>query len=408
MTKTELLERIANGEDSETEFKRDSIDKSEVAKEVCAFANLKGGWLVFGVEDDRGISGVVRDDIEEWLMNISRTALTPPLITSFYRLREVEEGKDVVVLEVPQAPTKPCRAKRGGREIAYIRAGTTVREPSDDELAGMFQQTHRLNFGKLVASGAELGDFSMERLKQYGSSVLDEDWSEIGEHLQQLRLLELLAEEEDVPSINGLLLFGTNPRRALPQSGIRAIAYRGNTPSHEVREDAIFDLPMVGLFEESMGRRRFEGVASKGLVEEAIDFLARHTEIVQNQEKGRQLEAAAFHPEVLREVIVNALVHRDYTIWGTDILLEVFDDRLEVTSPGRLPNGGSVEALREGFRYARNQVLVQVMRDYGYVDHRGMGIRGKILPLTLEHSGQAALLTEKTNSFTVTIPRRKL
>ena len=82
-----------------------------------------------------------------------------------------------------------------------------------------------------------------------------------------------------------------------------------------------------------------------------------------------------FPEEVLREVLVNALVHRDYSIAGTDVMLSIFSDRIEIQSPGRLPNTVTVDGMKLGVRYARNQTLVNVMRDYGYVDARGMGVR---------------------------------
>ena len=103
----------------------------------------------------------------------------------------------------------------------------------------------------------------------------------------------------------------------------------------------------------------------------------------------------------MREVIVNALTHRDYSIAGTDILLTIFSDRLEVRSPGRLPNTVTVDGMRSGMRYSRNQTIANVMRDYGYVEARGMGIRSKVIPLMREHNGTVPDLLEGDNDFTV-------
>lgn len=90
--------------------------------------------------------------------------------------------------------------------------------------------------------------------------------------------------------------------------------------------------------------------------------------------------------QLLREAVVNAVAHRDYSIAGADIQLNVFPDRLEIVSPGRLPNSATIEAVKTGFRFARNQVLVNVLRDYGYVDARGMGIRFKMIPEMVKHN----------------------
>ena len=85
----------------------------------------------------------------------------------------------------------------------------------------------------------------------------------------------------------------------------------------------------------------------------------------------------AYPPEVLRETVVNALIHRDYLLTSTDIELAIYSDRLEMISPGRLPNGITPERMRTGCRAARNQLLKDVMRDYGYLEHMGMGVRAR-------------------------------
>ena len=108
------------------------------------------------------------------------------------------------------------------------------------------------------------------------------------------------------------------------------------------------------------------------------------------------------YPEIaVREVLVNALVHRDYRIVGTDITLLLFSDRLEIHSPGRLPNTVTLDGMISGMRYARNQTLVNVMRDYGYVDARGMGIRSKVIPAMRAHNGTEPDLIEEEHRFIV-------
>ncbi len=104
---------------------------------------------------------------------------------------------------------------------------------------------------------------------------------------------------------------------------------------------------------------------------------------------------------MIREAVVNALVHRDYSIAGTDVMLAIYSDRLEVQSPGRLPNTVTPEGMKLGMRYARNQTLVNIMRDYGYVDARGMGVRNKIIPGMRAHNGTEPDLIEEEHRFTV-------
>ena len=102
---------------------------------------------------------------------------------------------------------------------------------------------------------------------------------------------------------------------------------------------------------------------------------------------------------------MNAVIHRDYTIAGTDILLAIYSDRIELTSPGRLPNGATVDALRTGFRYHRNQTLTNILRDYRYIDALGMGIHRKVIPLTRELTGEDPQFRVTDYDFTIILPR---
>jgi ATP-dependent DNA helicase RecG len=116
-------------------------------------------------------------------------------------------------------------------------------------------------------------------------------------------------------------------------------------------------------------------------------------------ENGRRIEKPTYPPEVLREAVVNALIHRDYLLTSTDIELAVYNDRLEIISPGRLPNGITPERMRTGCRAARNQLLKDVMRDYRYLEHMGMGVPRKIIIGMMAHNGSVPGLVEEQERF---------
>ena len=142
-------------------------------------------------------------------------------------------------------------------------------------------------------------------------------------------------------------------------------------------------------------------LVESGLVEKAWDFIRRNTTPTGRLQGARRRDSWEYPESVIREVVVNALVHRDYSIGGTDIVLALYADRLEVQSPGGLPNTVTVDGMRSGFRYARNQTLVNIMRDYGYVDARGMGVRHKVIPGMRMHNGTEPDLLAEPNRFTV-------
>ena len=143
-----------------------------------------------------------------------------------------------------------------------------------------------------------------------------------------------------------------------------------------------------------------QGLMENGLVEQAVEFIKRNTGVKTQPIDGvRRENRWAYPEEALRETIVNTLVHRDYLLSGSDIELSIYEDRLEVGSPGRLPNGITPERMLTGFRAARNQLLKDVMRDYGYLEH--MGIPRKIVKGMQAHNGTMPELIVEEERFVV-------
>ena len=136
-----------------------------------------------------------------------------------------------------------------------------------------------------------------------------------------------------------------------------------------------------------------------GLVEQALDFVRRNTPVTAVLESGRRIDKPAYPHEALREAVVNALIHRDYLLSSTDIELAVYSDRLEIISPGKLPNGITPDRMRAGTRAARNQLLKEVMRDFHYLEHMGMGIPRKIIQGMKAHNNTEPELIEDQERF---------
>ncbi|MDO9210623.1 MAG: ATP-binding protein [Deltaproteobacteria bacterium] len=274
------------------------------------------------------------------------------------------------------------------------------------ELERMFQASGRIQYGLKPVPGSSLDNLDRRRLKDYLGRVLGSSYPSDENAAEWERLLlnmDLLIKSDDLVTvtIDGMLLFGKNPKRFIPQSGIRAIAYPGDHPDYATRADQDLKGAMTPLFSQD-GAILEPSLLESSLVEQALDFIKRNTEVTAHLEGGaRRVDRPSYPEEVLREVIVNSLVHRDYSIAGTDISLNIFADRLEVRSPGPLPNTVTVDGLKVGLRYARNQTLVNVMRDYRYVDFRGMGIRQKVIPGMFAHNGTEPDFIADERSFTV-------
>jgi ATP-dependent DNA helicase RecG len=405
MTKTDLLELIKNGENSGVEFKRDTLDNRGLAKELVAFANFQGGRVVLGVDDEGSIAGITRPDLEEWVMTSCRDKIRPELIPYFEIIREVEPGQDVAVVHVERGWTVH-HVWHANHRTYYIRVGTQSREASWEELERLSQRRGSLRPEIRPISGSSFQDLDPRLLRDYFTRIRQQavpQEDDVEGWTQLLVNTEILVEEDGATpaTLAGLLLFGTNVNRFLPQAGIDAVAYPGREKDYAAIERAQLRGPMTPL---GAGRQMVES----GLVEQAIAFVRRNTKGTATLRGGAQREERYAYPEeAVREAIVNALVHRDYLLSATDIELSIYDDRLEVVSPGRLPNDITPERMRTGCRAARNQLLKDVMRDYGYLEHMGMGVPRKIVRGMLDHNGTEPDLVEDGERFVVRLWRDK-
>ena len=395
-TRTELLEIVANGESSGVEFKRDVLQNHELASELVAFSNLEGGMVVLGVDDDGRMVGLTRDRLEEWVMTTCRDKIRPGIIPFFETIRDVHPGVDVAIVRVPRGFNVHSRW-HNNRHTYYIRVGTQSREPTPEELSRLFQQRGTFRAELRPVSGSTIDDLDRRRIKDYFERVRQQDVPADGDEAGWRALLvntEIMVE--DGVSLSGMLLFGNAPNRFLPQAGIDAAAFPGLEKDHAARERRALRGPMTPLMDQH------GAVLEAGLVDQALEFIRRNTPVTARLEDGtRRIERPAYPVEAVREAVVNALVHRDYLLANTDVELAAYRDRLEIISPGRLPNGITPERMRAGTRAARNQILKDVMRDYGYLEHMGMGVPRKIVRGMREHNGTDPDLTEEGERFIV-------
>lgn len=394
-TRTELLEIVANGENSGVEFKRDHLSTQDLAKELVAFSNLEGGMVLLGVEDDGTVSGLGRSNLEEWVMNVCRDKIRPAIVPFFEMVRNVEGEKDVAIVRVTRGYDVHALWHNNSNRY-LIRVGTQSREASREELARLFQQRGAIRAELRPVSGATLDDLDRRRLQNYFGEIRQQDVpAEKDEEGWQSLLVNTEIMTEEGVTVGGMLLFGKTPNRFLPHAGIDAVAYSGTEQDYEAQERTALRGPMTPLLSSK------DDIVENGLVEQALDFVKRNTRVAVEAEGGRRVERPVYPSDALREGIVNALIHRDYLLTSTDIELSVYSDRLEIISPGRLPNGITPERMRAGTRAARNQILKDVMRDYRYLEHMGMGIPRKIVKGMKDHNGTEPDLIEQDERFIV-------
>ncbi len=396
VSKIELLEMIDNGENSGIEFKLDALSNYQVAKTLVAFSNFEGGMVLLGVEDDGTVKGLVRDRLEEWVMTTCRDKIRPAIIPYFEKIKNVERGKDVAVVRVLRG-VDVHSLWHNNKHAYFIRAGSENREPSPEELSRLFQQRGTFRAELRPVTGTKFKDLDLRRLRDYFLRVRQQQVPDNDDILGWHKLLmntEIMVE--DGVSLSGLLLFGINPKRFLPQAGIDAAAFSGIVKDYSIKEQRSIRGPMVPLMNQQAE------VVETGTVDAALEFVRRNTSLTACiDQSGRRAERSTYPKEAVREALVNALIHRDYLLANSDIELAIYQDRLEVVSPGRLPNGVTPERMRVGIRATRNQLLKDVMRDYGYLEHMGMGVPRKIVSGMMQHNQTEPELVEYGERFTV-------
>ena len=389
MLKTELLEIIANGENSGIEFKRDDIRPEQFAKEVVAMANFQGGRVLFGVEDDGTISGIQRPDLEEWVMNVFQSKIHP-MILPFYEEVKLDDGKTVAVVSFPIGISKPYVLRHSGKEEIYIRVGTTSRLATREQQMRLFELGGMLHTEVMPVPRTDMSCLDDARLMNYIRDILHDPDVPQSTEAWQARLLGLGFLTEAAGNIcctiAGLILFGKNPRRYLKQAGLRVMAFYGDDKDYQTALDEILDGAMVGRWDMGNGDKRLiDGGIIERFMQAMTPFISQQSAEV-NIELRR--ETQWFYPlEAVREALINALAHRDWTRF-VEIEVSAYSNRLEIISPGTLPNSMTVEKMKAGQRSPRNTIVMEVLRDYGYVDYRGMGVRTKIVPLTKALTGK--------------------
>jgi len=408
MLQAQLREIIANGENSAVEFKRDDVRPEQLAREIVAMLNAYGGQMLLGVEDNGTVSGIGRPHLEEWVMDTVFGRYIHPMVLPFYEEVALDEGKRVAVISFAQGVAKPYVVRHHQREEIYIRVGSTSRLATREQQARLFQSGGMLHAEVLPVSGSSLDDLDKPRLTDYlvhiaGDLQAPQSTLEWEQRLVGLGLMVASPNGAMVCTIAGLVLFGRNPRRFLRHAVVRWMSFAGYDKAYQAQDDSIIEGPLLALWNSSpnAGRSRIDSGILERLLERMRPFITQQGDFMGAD--LRQAHVCHYPLDAVREALVNAMVHRD---WTRAIEVEVvnYADRLEITSPGSLHNSMTLEKMLAGQRAPRNMIMVDVMRDYGYVEARGMGVRRKIVPLTKQYTGKDAQFMLSDDFLRVTIP----
>ena len=354
-------------------------------KSVSAFANTEGGHLIFGVKNEpREVVGLENPQaVVSRLTELIKVRIDP---TPRYRVREVEiEGKSCVDLEVQDGPAYPYYYAFDGSHTAYVRHGDQSEEATSRELNELILQGMNQTFDALPSS-YRVGDVSFTLLAATFKNLKKEDF----DLEKDLPSAELVTDDGQIAN-GGLLLCDQG---VLKQSRIFCTRWKGNYKG-SIEEDALDD-------------KEFQGASLITLLQNAEDFVRNNSKNPWSIRGMTREERSDYPYKAVREVLVNALIHRNYQILGSEIHVEVFDDRLEITSPGGMMNGRRVQDMdiRHIPSMRRNQVISDVFSRLGFMERRGSGI-DRILNSYVEVAQKPTFYSD-SDFFIVTLPNRSV
>lgn len=396
MLLNDLPALISQGEGAKLEFKRDDIRPEQMAKEIVAFANMNGGVILVGVDDDGSICGVQKNNLQEWLMDTVIDRYVEPFILPDYDELSAD-GKKVAVITIPQGVAKPYVVTHNERQDIYVRYGNTCQIAKREQIARLFDSGGLLSAEKFPVHGSTLADLDQRRYEEYCYKILGYERN-AGDINELLRSFGFIRDDVEPPCCSYLAyaLFAKTPQYRLPQAGIRLTVYEGVEKDYHTTFDQIYNNPLSPYIGD---------IARAGNPIE----LPLHEYIALKQYVSREKLVGTvrqrewdYPPESIRELIINALIHRDWTKQDY-VRVVVYKDRLEISSPGGLPNGMTVAKIKNGVVVQRNPIIARVFRDYGYLEQQGMGIRRKVIPLMLEHNGREPDFEAADDFFKVTL-----
>ena len=350
---TSLAEIIQRGEDNAVEFKSSRFRNDSLAKEIVAFSNRSGGSIFIGIEDDGTISGITGEGIEERVINICRTLVEPSVIPEIYS--HLADAAKVLEVRIPKGMFKPYKVKNTHR--FYVRVGSVSIEPSTQELVRLLQSGGVNHFEITSLPGTSLHDLDLLRFREYCEGFRKVEFDETD--FARLLCNWQLTDKQGQCSITGMLFFGKDIPRFLPQAGMQLFYFEG--------------IDRTGVILDQ--RELCEPIPET--IDTAVRFVLAHSSVKSffPTHSIRRVDVPEYELFAVRELIVNAFCHRDWSVSGQKIRLSLFDDRLEVFSPGALPNSLSLENALSGVSYYRNPNIAQLCKDYELAEKAGRGLQ---------------------------------
>ena len=351
---SDIEDIIRKGEGKTLEFKETLPGGESLARTAVAFSNMAGGKIIIGIEDrTRKLIGVSENDALDFpdrIYGMIYDRCSPTIIPEVYLVNVAD--KKTLVVEIYPGALKPYYLKSKGREKGiYVRVGA-VNKPADQEMIGELErQRQNISFDEQPLHDKNEEHIDIERLKKDFQRLSGRELTP--PDLLNLRIIREEGKQRFV-TVGGMMLAG---RENLPEyARVKCARFKGTEMT------------------EFIDQKEFNGLLYEQ-AEEAMKFAMTHIAKSGKIEGLQRIDRYEVPLEAIREAIVNAIVHRDYSISGADIKFAIFDDRIEITSPGCLPRSLEIEDIMAGRSEIRNKVIARFFKEIGFIEQWGTGMR---------------------------------
>lgn len=383
MNAIELLDIVGSGETSRVQFKETLDNDDKIAAELIAMSNSKGGIILFGIKDRTGeICGLDYAKLQ-YIGNRIATIATDFVKPQIFVTTEVvpiateTDSKKVLVVSIEEGIAKPYKDRNG---VIWVKQGSDKRKLTDNnEQIRLFQQSGSLYVDEMIVPNTSIADIDNGKVEEYLRKIDEEDIDFPKDQIY--RNMNILKDSR--LTLGGLLFFSKEPQKYRPAFGIKAVSYFGN----EIEGDTYRD------------SKNIEGAIPE-LFEQGMAFFKSSLRQIQNGQNFNSTGVLEISSVALEELLQNALTHRDYSK-NAPIRILIFDNRIELISPGALPNSLTVENIKMGNTVVRNNLLVTFCSKT--MKYRGLG--SGILRALKEQQNIELINDSDGEQFIVRIPR---
>lgn len=351
MKNEDILALIKVGETQEAEFKESFHSSQELSKIICSFANTDGGYLLLGIDKNGEIKGLKGDidKVQQDIANAGQNVFSPPIIST--NVHEMGDKK-IIVVRINKANDKNAHTFGGA---VYVRIGSTIHKLEGQSLFDFLKNRQILCFDE-GDSEAKIDDMDEKKIQSYLEK------RNLPEYLKTYNVKDFIISNM-LGKMNGSLkiknvaslFFAKDPYRWHPQSEVRAVRFSGTEPVGVITQQDFKSDPIENI-------------------EQTISFIRKNISkrFIIPEDSARRVEIEEYPLLVIREAIVNAVAHRDYHSYDS-IQISMFNDRIEISNPGSLPEGLTKEFFGKR-SVRRNPLTYRLLRDCNYVEGLGTGI----------------------------------